>query len=174
MSACVRIGCGRPALAGWWRLCACCTSPLMTGVADIEKTAAAGWDALAWAERIAPAAWGNASDDDPWVTAARCLTFASVVTGRATGCPHTSTASAALPVVHIARAPHVLMCPPCAEPTVAAVSVGGPSCDRCRSVAPQGVVRTAAVAGSSLVVVAELCSRCRHEVLPLSVAFEQR
>lgn len=168
MDACVRPGCGRPALAGWWRLCAECTSPLIAAGPGGEQAEAAGWDALAWAERIAPHAWGNAIEDDPWVTAARCLTFASVVTGRATGCPHTATGSSPLPVVHITRAPDVLMCPPCAEPTVAAVSVTGPPCDRCRTIDTHDVRRTAAVAGASLILVAHLCGDCLPVVMPLA------
>ena len=78
MDACVRAGCGRPALAAWWRLCASCTLPLMAADANSAQSNAAGWEALTWAERIAPSAWGNANHDDPWVIAARCLTFASV------------------------------------------------------------------------------------------------
>src|SRR5262249_35816405 len=91
MSACVRAGCDGEALAVWWRPGAECTRPPLEPVAAraepaLEQQAAAGWDAMDWAERIAPARWGNAVDDDPWVFGIRCLAFATVTTGRSQGC----------------------------------------------------------------------------------------
>jgi hypothetical protein len=128
---------------------------------------AAGWDALEWAERISPDCWGNAAEGDPWVLSVRCLTVAAVVTGRSSGCTHTVSATAAVPVVAVARIPGVLRCPPCAEPIVAQSTGMGSECDRCGSPADGGPQRVAALTGSSLIVVAQLCAGCRSRVLEL-------
>jgi len=121
MGPCVRAGCREPALASWWRLCATCTSPLLTPVTErpdaiVEQHLAAGWDAVAWAERIAPDRWGNASDD-AWVTRQQCLAFAAVVTGRSQGCPHTAE-DVATPVALL---------------TGASLIVVGQLCESCRA-----------------------------------------
>jgi hypothetical protein len=163
MGPCVRASCSQLALASWWALCAECTVPLLESIADpatgaSDQRAAAGWDAMAWAERIAPDRWGNASDD-AWVTCQRCLAFAAVVTGRSQGCPHTA-GDVATPVVAVVRAPGVLRCPSCAEAVVAATSTTGHACDRCGLVAVSMTDRVALVTGSSLVLVAQLCRAC--------------
>jgi len=167
MGPCVRAGCREPALASWWRLCATCTSPLLTPVTErpdaiVEQHLAAGWDAVAWAERIAPDRWGNASDD-AWVTRQQCLAFAAVVTGRSQGCPHTAE-DVATPVVVIARAPGVLHCPACAEAVVAATSTTGHACDRCGRATVSSTDRVALLTGASLIVVGQLCESCRADV----------
>jgi ribosomal protein L37AE/L43A len=128
---------------------------------------AAGWDALRWAERIAPDCWGNAAENDAWVLSVRCLTVAAVVTGRSSGCAHTVTAATAVPVVAVARIPDVLCCPPCAEPIVAQSATMGLECDRCGSRAEDQTERVAALTGSSLIVVAQLCLGCRSRVFEL-------
>ena len=99
MYPCVRPNCAQSALASWWQLCAECSQPLLnlndgptTPVAD--QRLAAGWDALGWAERIAPDHWGSATDDG-WVTTVRSLALASVVTGRSSGCAHTASSTSA-------------------------------------------------------------------------------
>src|SRR4051812_48003329 len=109
MLECVRLGCPNLALGDWWTLCVECTLPLtdpldLEGAPQVEQRQAAGWDALQWAERIAPDAWGNANGVDEWIRTQRCTAFAAVVTGRAEGCMHT-LALVAAPVVAVARAP---------------------------------------------------------------------
>ena len=180
MSTCVRSGCSGVALASWWALCADCSAVLLdpvtgdagdgpaVGLAVDDQRAAAGWDAVTWAERIAPNRWGSAVDGDPWLTTVRCLALASVVTGRADGCEHTRT-TGATPVVAVARATGSLRCPPCAEAVVAAVTTDGHACDRCGRVGVGPKDRTAAVVGASLVVVAQLCDGCAGAVLALGV-----
>lgn len=187
MSTCVRSGCSGVALAPWWALCAGCTTPLLDPVTDApasgtssgstpptgsvavtDQRVAAGWDAVTWAERIAPRRWGSAVDGDPWLTSVRCLVLASVVTGRADGCDHTRT-SGATPVVAVARATGSLRCPSCAEPVVAAVTTDGHACDRCGRVPVGPGDRTAAVTGAALVLVAQLCDGCAGAVLALGV-----
>jgi hypothetical protein len=172
MSGCTRPRCDRPALADWWRLCAQCSRPVLaldeaTPRSDVDQRMAAGWDALDWAERIAPDRWGSAVDGDPWVLSIRCLTVAAVITGRSSGCPHTVSAAIAVPVVAIARMPGVLRCPPCAEPVVAESAGLGSACDRCGPLAETAPERVAALTGSSLIVVAQLCRGCRSRVLEL-------
>ena len=173
MNACLRPHCPRSALAEWWLLCAEHTSPLLTvdrvpvqGEAD--QSMAAGWDALGWAERIAPSCWGNAVESDPWVLSVSCLVLASVVTARASGCAHTVSSTVAVPVVAVARVPGVLRCPPCAEPVVAQSAATGPSCDRCGSAAVVAPERVAALTGASVILVAYLCPGCRGQVLALA------
>jgi hypothetical protein len=172
MIGCVRAGCGRPALAPWWQLCTDHTRPLLDGADDgppagTDRQHAASWDALAWAERISPQHWGTADDTDDWVMAVRCLAIAGVVTGRASGCPHTADGTVAVPVVADVRAPGVLRCPPCAEPVVAqATAAATGECDRCRRPTAEPE-RVAALAGSALIVVARLCPDCRSRVLVL-------
>jgi len=178
MATCVRAGCRGQALAPWWSLCLECTAPLLDPVtpspsADgvdpvTDQRDAAGWDAVTWAERIAPCRWGSAVADDPWVTSVRCLTVASVVIGRADGCEHTRMKGAA-PVVAVARAAGSLRCPACAEPVVASVTTDGHACDRCGQVPVVRGDRVAAVVGASLVVVAQLCEECAGVVLALGV-----
>jgi hypothetical protein len=177
MYACVRADCARPALASWWLLCAGCSEPLLALTSDVagdsvvEQQMAAGWDALGWAERIAPSNWGNAAEADPWVVTVRCLAVASVVTGRSSGCAHTVSPVTVLPVVAVARVPGVLRCPPCAEPVVGEASEGG-RCDRCAAVPVTASDRTAVLTGASLIVVAQLCGACRREVVPLLAGVE--
>lgn len=176
MATCVRAGCRGQALAPWWSLCLECTAPLLDPVtpspaADgphpvADQRDAAGWDAVTWAERIAPRRWGSAVTDDPWLTSVRCLTVASVVTGRADGCEHTRT-TGATPVVAVARATGSLRCPACAESVVAAVTTDGHACDRCGAVPVSASDRLAAVVGASLVVVALLCNECAGAVMAL-------
>lgn len=178
MAACVRAGCRGQALAPWWSLCLECTAPLLDPVTPTtagegldpvaDQRDAAGWDAVTWAERIAPRRWGSAVTDDPWLTSVRCLTVASVVTGRADGCEHTRTTEAS-PVVVVVRATGSLRCPTCAEAVVAAVTTDGHACDRCGQVPVVGSDRLAAVVGASLVVVAQLCDGCAGAVLALGV-----
>ena len=121
---------------------------------------------LDWAERIAPQSWGAADEADRWVLRVRCLVMASVVTGRAAGCEHTDSPSAAVPVVAVARVPEVLRCPACAEPVVAQSAAMGPACDRCRD--PEASIeRVAALAGASLIIVGHLCRDCRSQVFEL-------
>src|SRR4051812_5637181 len=110
MQVCVRAHCRRPVLAAWWQLCLECSAPLLLsdsrpGAVIADRRMRAGWDAVDWAERIAPRSWGSADERDRWVLRVRCLVMASVVTGRASGCEHTDAADAALPVVAIARVP---------------------------------------------------------------------
>jgi hypothetical protein len=178
MYRCTRPRCERPALADWWQLCAQCSRPVLalgetTPRSDIDQRMAAGWDALSWAERIAPDCWGSAAEGDPWVLSVRCLTVAAVVTGRSSGCSHTVSANAAVPVVAVARIPGVLRCPPCAEPIVAQSAGMGPGCDRCGSLADSASERVAALTGASLIVVAQLCRGCRSRVLELVDDTEQ-
>jgi hypothetical protein len=170
MGGCVRAGCSGPALAGWWSLCVACTTPLLDPVearpdAVIDQHLAAGWDSIAWAERIAPDRWGQASDDG-WVVRQRCLVFAAVVTGRSQGCAHTA-ADVAAPVVAVARVPGVLRCPACAEAVVAATSTTGHACDRCGVVMVAATDRVALLTGASLIVVAQVCPGCRSAVMLL-------
>jgi hypothetical protein len=80
---------------------------------------------------------------------------------------HTVSATAAVPVVAVARIPGVLRCPPCAEPIVAQSTGMGSECDRCGSLTDSGSKRVAALTGSSLIVVAQLCAGCRSRVLEL-------
>jgi hypothetical protein len=165
-AGCARLGCSAVMLASWWQLCVGCTSPLMDAVRAVpgevvDRHRAAGWEALAWAERISPSSWGNASDDE-WVTAKRCLAFAVLVSGRSTGCVHTSW-DVPQPVLAVARAPGVLRCPTCAESVVATTSTVGGACDRCRFPAFPPA-RVAVVTGNSLIVVAQLCAGCRGVV----------
>ena len=178
MYRCTRPRCERPALADWWQLCAQCSRPVLaldesTPRSDVDQRMAAGWDALEWAERIAPERWGNAAAGDPWVLSIRCLTVAAVVTGRSSGCSHTISADAAVPVVAVARFPGVLRCPPCAEPIVVQSAEMGPGCDRCGSRADAATERVAALTGSSLIVVAQLCRGCRSRVFELVDDAEQ-
>jgi ribosomal protein S27E len=163
MDWCSRSGCSRPALARWWVLCADCTVLLLEPAgrrsdAGVDQLQAAGWDAVTWAERIAPGRWGNASDDG-WVTAQRCLAFAAVVTGRSSGCVHTAT-DVAVPVIAVARAVGVLHCPSCAETVVAATATTRHACDRCGRVTVSSEQRVALVAGASLILVGHLCAAC--------------
>lgn len=178
MYRCTRPRCEQPALADWWQLCAQCSRPVLaldeaTPRSDIDQRMAAGWDALDWAERIAPDCWGNAAPGDPWVLSVRCLTVAAVVTGRSSGCAHTISAKAAVPVVAVARIPGVLRCPPCAEPVVAQSASLRSGCDRCGLPADSAVERVAALTGSSLIVVAQLCRGCRSRVFELVDDAEQ-
>jgi hypothetical protein len=170
--SCVRAGCRGVSLAPWWHLCVACTTPLLEPVGDGsslgDQQAAAGWDAVTWAERIAPNRWGNAVTDDGWVTGVRCLALAAVVTGRADGCQHTAM-TGARPVVAVPRATGSLRCPSCAEAVVASVTTDGHACDRCGRVPVTGLHRTAAVAGSSLIIVTQLCDGCASSVLALGV-----
>jgi hypothetical protein len=172
MNRCTRPRCERPALAHWWQLCVECSRPVLAlgetaPRSDVDQRMAAGWDALDWAERIAPECWGNAAERDSWVLSVRCLAVAAVVTGRSTGCPHTISAAAAVPVVAVARIPGVLRCPPCAEPIVAQSATMGPECDRCGARSESASERVAALTGSSLIVVAQLCRGCRSRVFEL-------
>jgi hypothetical protein len=178
MHECIRPRCSWPALAEWWLLCSECSRPLLhlddgPAPGQDDQQAAAGWDALEWAERIAPACWGSADEEDPWVLSIRSLAMASVVTGRASGCAHTVSSAAAVPVVAVARAPGVLRCSPCAEPVVAQVSALGPRCDRCGSVTGVSSERVTALTGSSVILVAQLCRPCRSRVLELVEETEQ-
>jgi hypothetical protein len=178
MYECIRPRCSRPAMADWWLLCCECSGPLLRlddgpVLSADDQRAAAGWDALGWAERIAPACWGSADGGDPWVLTVRSLAMASVVTGRASGCAHTVSSTAAVPVVAVARAPGVLRCPPCAESIVAHASGMGPACDRCAAVTGVASERVAALTGSSVILVAQLCRGCRAEVLELGDEVEQ-
>jgi hypothetical protein len=171
MNSCVRPGCPRPALAGWWLLCIECSQPLLmlndgSAPSLTDQRMAAGWDALDWSERIAPNCWGNARDDDPWLLSVRCLALASVVTGRSWGCAHTVDGASPVPVVAVVRAPGILKCPPCAESLVAETSTSG-LCDRCQAVPVALPDRVAALTGSSLIVVAQLCRDCRSNTLEL-------
>ena len=93
------------------------------------------------------------------MTRQRCLAAASVVTARSQGCAHTA-ADVATPVVAVPRAPGVLRCPTCAEPVVAGTATGGHGCDRCGRVTVGPGDRAALVTGSSLIIVAQLCSAC--------------
>jgi hypothetical protein len=156
-----------------------------TSGAQDDQQRAAGWEALAWAERIAPGGWGNASSD-AWVERQRCLVFAAVATGRSRGCVHTAgdvdapvagpvieaedaiEGPVAAAVVAVARVRGVLRCPPCAEPIVASVTTMGHPCDRCGAVAVSAVDRVALVTGSALIVVAQLCGPCRTATVALS------
>jgi hypothetical protein len=186
MATCVRAGCHGDALAAWWSLCVDCTAPLLDPVgtpgdrtdrvgrpggadAAADQLDAAGWEAVTWAERIAPDRWGNAALDDRWVTGVRCLTVAAVVTGRAEACEHTRTAGAT-PVVAVARAAGSVRCPACSEPVVATVTTDGHACDRCQVVPVTHADRVAAVAGVALIVVAQLCQACTADVLALGAA----
>lgn len=174
MSVCVRSGCDGVALVPWWSLCVDCTRRLLdpvTPASAADQRDAAGWDAVAWAERIAPRRWGTAVDDDPWLTSVRSLAVASVVTGRADGCEHTRT-SGATPVVAVARATGSLRCPACAEPVVGAVTTDGNACDRCGVRAVSATDRAAVVVGASLIVVAQLCDPCADAVLALGALAE--
>lgn len=176
MATCVRSGCPGVALAPWWALCVDCTTPLLDPVvahpsADVgvgDQRDAAGWDAVTWAERIAPRRWGSAVDGDTWLTTVRCLALASVVTGRSDGCEHTR-ATGATPVAAVTRVTGSLRCPSCAESVVASVTTDGHACDRCGCVPVAPTDRTAAVVGTSLVVVAQLCDGCAGAVLALGV-----
>jgi hypothetical protein len=175
MRSCVRPGCGGESLAPWWALCTACTAPLLTSTdsgagAVRDQQLAAGWDAVHWAERIAPSRWGHASDDDAWVLSIRCLTLASVVTGRAQGCGHTSSSASTVPVVVVLRAPGYLYCPVCAEPVVASVTIDDHPCARCRRVTVSASDRLAALAGASLIVVGQLCDGCAATVLDLGMS----
>lgn len=170
---CVRYGCGGRALAPWWQLCATCTEPLLDPVPAVDPVDAdprwdAGWDAVTWAERIAPSRWGQAVVGDAWVTELRCRVLAAGVTGRADGCAHSADATVTAPVVAIPRAPVVLRCPPCAEPVVGTVTTDGHACDRCHAVPVTTGQRVAAIAGAALIVVAQLCDECRRTVLELA------
>ena len=170
MGECVRAGCRAQALAPWWLLCAGCTQPLLQRVDEpvgsaADQQSAAGWEAVDWAERIAPDRWGHAVESDPWVTTVRCLVFASVVTGRAASCPHTGTPSTR-PVVAVPRALDTLACPSCAEPVVARTTVDG-GCDRCRQKPAGPPDRVALICGSSLIVVGQLCANCASATLEL-------
>ena len=173
MSGCVRAGCHGQVLATWWQLCTACTFPLLDRVGAVTTAAAdqratAGWQALDWAERIAPSRWGNAVEADEWVTTIRCLVFASVATGRSSGCPHTAS-EASTPVVVVPRAVGVLHCPSCAEPVVAQHTVTGASCDRCRQVTVGPSDRVALATGASLIIVGNLCDACSGAVFQLGM-----
>jgi hypothetical protein len=151
-------------------LCLGCTLPLLEPAgdfqqADLDQRSSAGFDAVTWAERIAPSRWGHAVDGEPWVDVVRCLAFAAVVTGRGDGCPHTADRGAAVPVIAVARAPGVLRCPACAEHVVARHTTTGQPCDRCRSVAVDPRHRVAALTGASLIIAAQLCDACASHVL---------
>ena len=174
MSTCVRAGCAGAALAPWWSLCSACTLPLLEPASDlgdpvVDQHVTAGWDALDWAERIAPDRWGNAVEDDPWIVARRCLAFAAVTTGRSQGCSHTGAPTVAVPVVAVARAPGVLRCPPCAETVVRQHTTTGHSCDRCQVVTVGPPDRVAALTGASLIIVGQLCRSCTDTVLSLTL-----
>lgn len=165
MTRCAQAACASAALAPWWRLCAPHTlvldertEPLPTALGD--QAEAAGWDAATWAERIAPHRWGQADEHDPWVMRLRALTLAHTVTGTAEPCAHATRPDIALPLVVAVRAPHVLACPTCAEPTVAGTTTDGHACDRCSSIAVTSADRTALLVGQSLVLVAQLCAGC--------------
>ena len=170
MAECVRSGCRGQALAPWWRLCSNCTRPLLERADDIDGPMAdqrdrAGWEAVDWAERIAPGRWGHAVETDPWVTTVRCLVFASVATGRSAGCRHTSSPSP-LPVVAVPAALDTLACPSCAEPVVAQHTVDG-NCDRCQREVVGPSARVALISGASLLVVVQLCRGCTVAALEL-------
>ena len=170
MYRCVRSGCSRPGLAGWWRFCVECSLPLLVLDDDPRPVAdpllTAGWEALSWAERIAPAHWGSAGMQDSWVLSARCLTLAAMVTGRSSGCPHTVGPALTSPVVAVVRAPGALRCPPCAEPLVARLTADG-RCDRCAEGPVGAGDRVAVLAGTALIVVGLLCGTCRTQVFEL-------
>ena len=174
MAVCLRSGCHGVALAEWWRLCADCTAPLLdradgaqpAAPGQVDQLQALGWDAVAWAERIAPSRWGNGVLDDPWLTSVRCLVLAAVITRRAEGCPHTGY-GAVTPVVVIPRATGTLRCPSCAEAVVATVTTDGHACDRCGAVPVTRQDRVAAIVGAGLVVVAQLCPACTAATLAL-------
>lgn len=173
MTGCVRAGCDGAALAPWWLLCAGCTAPLLepatpSPLSAVDQLATAGWEAVDWAERIAPARWGTAVTTDPWVTEVRCVALAAVATGRSDACAHTTSGRAASPVVAVPAAVGVLRCPSCAEPVVARHSVTGAPCDRCRRVTVGPSDRVAAMTGTSLIIVAQLCADCAGSVLALS------
>lgn len=164
MDGCVRAGCQGQALAEWWQLCTGCTLPLLdradgTEQAATDQRAAAGWDAVDWAERIAPHCWGHAVESNPWVASVRCLVFAAVTTGRSQGCPHMSSPSPT-PVIVIPRAVDALACPSCAEPVVARHAVDGALCDCCGHASVGVTDRVALVVATSLVIVSQLCAGC--------------
>lgn len=164
MERCLQATCSGLALTEWWLLCEHHTlvldaaGALPSALAD--QASAAGWDAADWAERIAPARWGHAAEQDPWVLRQRALNLASAVTRRTAPCPHTAAHDAAVPVVVLARAPGVSACPVCAETTVARTTTAGHMCDRCHQV-PVGLAdRTALLVGQALILVAQLCEGC--------------
>lgn len=170
MSECVRAGCRGQALAPWWQLCPDCTQPLLERADDdtgssADQRATAGWEAVDWAERIAPGRWGHAVEIDPWVMTVRCLVFASVATSRAAGCWHTNSPSPR-PVVAVASALDTLACPSCAETVVAQHTVDG-GCDRCRLEPVGPSSRVALIGGASLIIVGQLCTSCTSAALEL-------
>ena len=101
MERCLQATCSGLALTEWWLLCEhhtlvldAAASTLPSALAD--QASAAGWDAADWAERIAPARWGHAAEQDPWVLRQRALSLASAVTRRTAPCPHTAAHDAAV------------------------------------------------------------------------------
>jgi hypothetical protein len=70
MHGCLRPHCSRPALAGWWLLGVESSAPLLLNLDDgpvgseVDQRLAEGWDALGWAERIAPEGWGSVVEAD--------------------------------------------------------------------------------------------------------------
>ena len=169
MARCTLVGCRATALAPWWLLCENCTLPLVDAprppnVLD-EQIAAAGWDATAWAERIAPRRWGHAGDHDPWLRRRRALVVATSITARAHPCPLAAPLDAAVPIVVPVRRPTALACPPCAEPVVAATTTTGHACDRCALAPVTPADRVAVLVGNSLIVVAQTCPGCARAVL---------
>jgi hypothetical protein len=169
---CVIPGCPNQQLAPWWRMCTACTLPLLeiTGV-DVsrqDQALAAGWDSLTWAERIAPNHWGSARTADPWVQAQRCLVFASGVTGHGTGCPHIATPQIPVPAICVARNMDHLACPRCAEGHVGRNASYPGACDRCGQRPVHLADRCALTTGTSLIIVAQLCSDCRSQVFELA------
>lgn len=176
MSRCITAACAGTALAPWWLLCPSCTLLLEKPAGSLptalgDQAAMSGWDAVTWAERIAPSRWGQANESDRWVMRLRALTLAETVTARTAPCPHTTGRDSAVPVVVPVRAPLVLACPPCAEPSVAATTTDGHACDRCAGAAVTTRDRSALLVGQSLILVAQLCAPCAaaafedHDVL---------
>ncbi|WP_285623824.1 hypothetical protein [Kineosporia sp. NBRC 101677] len=165
-------GCPNTHLAPWWRLCTTCTLPLLkspaTNVSQHDQAIAAGWDSLTWAERIAPNHWGSARSSDPWIQAQRCLVFAAGVTGHGTGCPHIATPQIPTPVICVARNMDHQACPLCAEPHVAHNASFPGACDRCGQRPVHLADRCALTTGTSLIIVAQLCSTCRSQVFELA------
>ncbi len=169
---CVIPGCPHPQLAPWWRLCTTCTLPLLQfpepELGQQDQAHAAGWDSLSWAERIAPNHWGSAQADDPWVQAQRCLVFAAAVTAHGTGCPHIEAPQIPVPTVGVVRNIEHLACPRCAEPNVARNASHPAGCDRCGHQPVDLTDRCALTTGTSLIIVAQLCSGCRSHVFELA------
>ena len=159
---CVRPGCHGLALTHWWRLCTRCTTPQMLRAHHSydRHGRVPERDVRAWAKRIAPGASGRALPDDLWVLSIRCLVWASVFTYRSKECPHVTQNRSQLPVVALPQAPGLLQCPRCARTAIDHYTTTGPPCYRCPTVVDTHSRRCAIVTGSSLIIVAHLCSAC--------------